>query len=134
MLSKLTPGIDEHGATFADTGAASREGLAPVRIAVAGAGNYARHHLKVLASLADVSLVGISNRGGSDITSVARQYGVNATFTDYEQMLKSTQPDAVFVVVSHFETVRVATSCLERGIPCLIEKPAGFTSAETAGL
>src|SRR4030095_5878317 len=95
---------------------------------------YAHHHLKVLASLTNVTLVGISNRGGSDIMSVARQYGVNATFTDYEQMLESTQPDAVFVVVSHFETVRVATTCLERGIPCLIEKPAGFTSTETAAL
>jgi predicted dehydrogenase len=134
MFSKLGTGNDEHGVPFSDTGATCGAELAPVRIAVAGAGNYARHHLKVLASLTNVTLVGISNRGGSDIMSVARQYGVNATFTDYEQMLKSTQPDAVFVVVSHFETVRVATSCLERGIPCLIEKPAGFTSAETAGL
>jgi predicted dehydrogenase len=134
MFSKLATGNDEHGVPFSDTGATCGAELAPVRIAVAGAGNYAHHHLKVLASLTNVTLVGISNRGGSDIMSVARQYGVNATFTDYEQMLKSTQPDAVFVVVSHFETARVATSCLERGIPCLIEKPAGFTSAETAGL
>ena len=134
MVSKPAPGNDEHGVRFADRGVTCGARLPQVRIAVAGAGNYAHHHLKVLASLDNVSLVGISNRGRSDIESVARQYGVTAAFTDYEQMLKSTQPDAVFVVVSPFETVRVATSCLERGIPCLIEKPAGFTSAETASL
>jgi predicted dehydrogenase len=108
--------------------------LPPVRVAVAGAGRFAHQHLKALASLDNVSLVGISNRGTSDIAPVAREYGVTATFTDYEQMLDTTKPDAVFVVVSHFETVRVASGCLERGIPCLVEKPAGFTSAETAGL
>lgn len=134
MFSKLALDNDEHSVRLADGGATCGARFSPVRIAVAGAGNYAHHHLKVLASLTDVALVGISNRGGSDLTSVARQYGVNATFSDCEQMLNSTQPDGVFVVVSHFETVRVATSCLERGIPCLIEKPAGFTSAETASL
>jgi predicted dehydrogenase len=134
MFSKLTRGNDERGVSFADRGVTCGARLAPVRIAVAGAGNYSHHHLKVLASLTNVTLVGISNRGRSDIESVARQYGVNAAFTNYEQMLDSTRPDGVFVVVSHFETARVATSCLERGIPCLIEKPAGFASAETASL
>ena len=134
MFSKLTPDNDEYSVSFADSSVTCGVRLSPVRIAVAGAGNYAHHHLKVLASLDNVTLVGISNRGRSDVMSVARQYGVDAAFTDYEQMLESTRPDGVFVVVSHFETVRVATSCLERGIPCLIEKPAGFASAETASL
>jgi predicted dehydrogenase len=47
-------------------------------------------------------------------------------------MLDETHPDGVFIVVSHFETVRVTTGCLQRGYPCLVEKPAGFTSKETA--
>jgi predicted dehydrogenase len=105
-----------------------------VRVAIAGAGRFTHQHLKVLASLNSVNLVGISNRGRPDIESVARQYNIAATFSDFERMLDTTQPDAVFVVVSHFETVRVASTCLQRGIPCLIEKPAGLTSAETASL
>jgi myo-inositol 2-dehydrogenase / D-chiro-inositol 1-dehydrogenase len=120
---------------FTYGGRTSKSVLPPVRIAVAGAGRFAHQHLKVLASLQNVNLVGICNRrGGSDLSSVASQYGAHATFSDYEEMLDVAQPDGVFVVVSHSETVRVATSCLERRIPCLIEKPAGFTSEETAGL
>jgi len=134
MFYKLVPGRGEPSVPFTHSGVTCGTILAPVRIAVAGAGRFAHQHLKVLAALDNVSLVGISNRGMSDIAAVAQQYGAPATFTDYEHMLSSTQPDAVFVVVSHFETVRVAASCLERGIPCLIEKPAGFTSAETASL
>ena len=133
MFHKLTPDRGEPGTRITSEVTGGTR-LPPVRIAVAGAGRFAHQHLKVLASLDNVSLVGISNRGTSDIASVAQQYGVSATFTDYEQMLDLTRPDAVFVVVSHFETVRVAASCLERGIPCLIEKPAGFSSAETANL
>jgi len=122
------------GLQFTYRGGTYGAGLPSVRVAVAGAGKFAHQHLKVLTSLDNVELVGISNRGRSDITSIARQYRVPAVFADYEQMLDVTRPDAVFVVVSHFETVRVATRCLERGLPCLIEKPAGFTEAETAGL
>lgn len=108
--------------------------LPPVRIAVVGAGRFAQKHLDVLASFRNVQLVGLANRGGSDLSDMAHRYTIRATFSDYRRMLDETCPEAVFVVVSHFDTVRVAADCLERGTPCLIEKPAGFTSAETAYL
>jgi len=44
------------------------------------------------------------------------------------------KPDAVFILVSPFQTATVAAGCIQRQIPCLIEKPAGFASAETAYL
>lgn len=108
--------------------------LPPARIAVIGAGKYARKHLEILALFGNVTLVGVSNRGGSDISSFKQEYGAEATFGNYQEMIEVTQPDAAVVVVSHFETAAVARYCLERGIPCLIEKPAGITSADTAML
>ena len=108
--------------------------LPDVRIAVAGAGTFARAHLDVLAAIDGVRLVGVCNRGGSDLTPLARQYGLERTFSDYRTMLDETAPDAVFVVVGHFETVRVAAECLTRGLACFVEKPPGMTSAETARL
>ncbi len=110
------------------------ERLPQVRIAVAGAGRHARRHLEVLSAMANVDLVGICNRGNSDITALAQQYRVAQTFDDYRIMLDVTRPDGVIVAVSHFETVSVAAECLTRRIPCLIEKPAGFTSDKTARL
>ena len=108
--------------------------MPPVRIAVAGAGRFAARHLEVLSAIPNVELVGISNRGNSDLSRMTEQFGVKATFSDYRTMLDVTRPDAVLIVVSHFETVSVATECLNRGIPSLIEKPAGFVSQETERL
>jgi predicted dehydrogenase len=81
-----------------------------------------------------VEIAGICNRGNSDLTPLARQFNIEAVFSDWQRMLDVVQPDAVVILVSHFQTVSVTAECLKRGLPCLIEKPAGFTSGETAYL
>jgi predicted dehydrogenase len=106
----------------------------PVRVAVLGAGKIAEKHLDTLAALDNVQLVGICNRGNSDLTPIAQKYAIQNTFSDWRKMLDTVQPDAAVILVSHFETVNVTAECLRRRIPSLIEKPAGFTSAETAQL
>ena len=110
------------------------KGYPKVRIAVAGAGKFAQVHLGVLSEIPNVEIVGVSNRGNSDISGFNTAFNVERTFNDYNIMLDETEPDGVFVLVSHFETVNVAKNCLERGISSFIEKPAGYTSKETASL
>lgn len=105
-----------------------------VRVAVLGAGRIAEKHLDTLAALDNVEIAAICNRGNSDLTPIAQKYGIQQTFSDWRKLLDTVQADTVFVLVSHFQTVEVAAECLQRGIPSLIEKPAGFTSAETAYL
>ena len=106
----------------------------PVRVAILGAGRIAEKHLDTLAALDNVQIVGICNRGNSDLAPFAQKYNIQHTFSDWQKMLDEVQPDAAFVLVSHFQTVTVAAECLRRRIPSLIEKPAGFTSAETTHL
>lgn len=106
----------------------------PVRVAIIGAGRIADKHLDTLHALDNVQLVGICNRGNSDLTPLAQKYAIAQTFSDWQRMLDTVRADAVFVLVSHFQTVTVTAECLQRGLPCLIEKPAGFTAAETAYL
>ena len=105
--------------------------LPKVRLAVAGAGKFARVHLDVLSSMSNVELVGVCNRGNSNIASLADEYHIARTFSDFCIMLDETKPDGVIVVVGHLETVAVTAECLRRGISCLIEKPAGLSSADT---
>lgn len=106
----------------------------PVRVALIGAGRIADKHLDTLAAMDNVRIVGICNRGSSDLTPLAQKYAIEQTFSDWQRMLDTVRADAVLVLVSHFQTVTVTAECLQRGLPCLIEKPAGFTSAETAYL
>ena len=105
-----------------------------VRLGVLGAGRIAHEHLKVLAGFDEVDIAGICNRGGTDLTPMAQTYGIGATFSNWREMLDALELDAVLVLVSHFQTVEVTAECLRRGIPCLIEKPAGFTARETEAL
>jgi predicted dehydrogenase len=49
-------------------------------------------------------------------------------------MLEEAKPDAVIIAVGHASTAEVASLVLAAGIPCLIEKPAGYSSAETQQL
>lgn len=105
-----------------------------LRVAVIGAGKIAEQHLSVLNAIPEVEIAGICNRGNSDLTPLANQFNCESTFSDWEEMLDTVQPDAVIILVSHFQTVPITAECLKRGLPCLIEKPAGFTSAETTHL
>jgi predicted dehydrogenase len=108
--------------------------LPTVKVAVIGAGRFATCHLEVLSAMGNVDLIGISNRGSSDLSDLATRFSIKNTFSDFRRMLDLTKPEAVFVLVSHFETAAVAAQCLDRGIPCFIEKPAAFTSVETENL
>jgi predicted dehydrogenase len=105
-----------------------------VRVAVIGAGKFALQHLTVLSAMRNVELVSISNRGNSDLSAIAEEFNIKATFSDYRVMLDCVRPDAAIVVASHFHTSSIASECLDRGIPCLIEKPAAFTADETERL
>jgi predicted dehydrogenase len=105
-----------------------------LRIAVAGAGKMARQHLEVCRSIKGLRLVGIANRSSNSAQELAGIFEIEKVFQDVGQMLDESRPDAVIVTVSHAATVPVSSLVLNRGIPCLIEKPAGFSVEETAAL
>ncbi|MBX3086094.1 MAG: Gfo/Idh/MocA family oxidoreductase [Anaerolineae bacterium] len=106
----------------------------PIRVAVLGAGRVSDFHLSVLNAFEAVKIVGLANRGNSDITAMGESYHVEKVFSNWRKMIEDTAPDAVLILVSHFETVPVTAAVLEMGIPCLIEKPAGFSSRQTSYL
>jgi predicted dehydrogenase len=108
--------------------------LGELRIAMIGAGKMARLHLQTLTSMPGVRLVGICNRTSRAGEQLAAEFGIKRTYNDAEVMLKEAAPDAVFIAVSHAATFDVTASVLRSGIPCMIEKPAGYSQQETAYL
>jgi predicted dehydrogenase len=65
---------------------------------------------------------------------MAKEFAIKKPYADLEAMLDEARLDAVVIAVSHDATVGVAEQVLSRGIPCLIEKPAGYSSEETRRL
>lgn len=103
-----------------------------LRVAVIGAGNMGKNHLRNYSTLPDVNLVALADIDPKT-THLAEEYRVTH-FTDYKKMLDEMRPDAVSVVVPtpfHYE---VGIEVMNRGIHCLLEKPIASTVHEAKKL
>lgn len=99
-----------------------------IRVAVIGAGNMGKNHLRNYALLPDAELAGLADINPKT-ANLAAQYGI-PHFTDYKQMLDELQPRAVSIVVPTPLHYKVASEAMGRGIHCLLEKPIASTVEE----
>ncbi|MFA5165754.1 MAG: Gfo/Idh/MocA family oxidoreductase [Candidatus Paceibacterota bacterium] len=100
-----------------------------LKVAVIGAGNMGKNHVRVYSELPNCQLVAIC-----DINEdLARQFGEKYRcnyYQDFRQMLDSEELDAVSVVVPTKSHKAIAVEILKRKINCLVEKPIAFNIAE----
>ena len=94
------------------------------KIAIAGLGIMGRNHYNTLKNMSNVEIVGLC-----DIAKNA-EYD-EPFFTDVDEMLDSTSPDAVIIVTPTFLHKDLAINCAKRDIHIFIEKPAA-SSVEDA--
>jgi predicted dehydrogenase len=106
----------------------------PVRVGFVGAGNYAQHHLKVLADLEAVSVTALLTAGGPRGQEKAARFSIPFLTHDRAQFLAREDIDCFVVVASAAHLYSLAFDCLATGKPVLMEKPPGTTAAETASL
>jgi predicted dehydrogenase len=105
-----------------------------LRVAVLGAGKMARFHLEALRTMPGVRLAAICNPTSPAGAELAAHFGIESVHRSTDAMLRDAHVDAAIVAVSHAATYDVTARLLAAGVPCLIEKPAGFSSEQTAKL
>lgn len=103
-----------------------------VRLAVAGAGLIGRAHLQAIARAPDCELVAIVDPAPA-APELAAQYGV-PLFTGLATMLDTMGPDGVILATPNALHVSGARTCLQHGVPALIEKPVADDLAEAQDL
>ncbi len=112
---------------------ASIASTTPVRIGVVGAGLIGRKHISVLTDgTANATLAGIV-----DTSSVAKAEANAAGlpfFDGLEEMIAATQPDGIVIAVPNQFHVEVGLTCVQHGLPILIEKPVADTVADALRL
>ena len=102
-----------------------------IKVLIVGAGFMGTLHAKAYAQIDGVRNVGIVTRNLSSSESLAETLGGDIPrFTDFEEALKQTQPDAVAISTytdSHYHYVSTA---LNSGLDVFVEKPLAETIEE----
>lgn len=95
-------------------------------IAVIGAGQMGRNHIRVCGELADVQLVGVADPNEEVRGRIAHAFRV-PTFASVEELLEGPNPDAFVVAVPTSLHLAIALPLLEAGKHVLVEKPIADT-------
>ena len=103
-----------------------------LRVALIGAGQIAEvTHLPVLSQMNDrVELVGIADPAVERAVMLSSRFGIDNTFGDYDEMLSSLNPDAVFVCTPNKFHSSATVSALRSGSHVFCEKPPAINARE----
>lgn len=106
-----------------------------VNVGVIGAGGIARGvHLPSLAEIPEANVVAICDLRIEKANEMAEKYNIPSVYFDMYEMLDKEELDCVFVLVEPDRLFRAAYDVMKRGIPVIMEKPAGTSSHQTNAL
>ena len=91
------------------------------KIVLMGAGLIGREHAQLIRANPRTELVGIADVS-EGAKAFADEFGARF-FTDMREMLDATKPDGAIIALPNALHVEAALACVERKIPCLVEKP-----------
>jgi predicted dehydrogenase len=97
------------------------------RVAVVGAGEFGRNHVRVYREMDSVELVGVVDQDSERAESVAAEFGTTAIGSLQELRGRA---DAVSVAVPTISHCEVACQLMEVGLDVLVEKPMATTVAQ----
>ncbi len=99
---------------------------APLRVALAGlVHGHAFGFFDQFQKRTDLQIVGIAESNGQLVAQFEKRYGLapNLFYTDLEEMLKATHPQAVLAYTNTYDHPRVVEICERYGVHVMMEKP-----------
>lgn len=103
-----------------------------VNIGVVGGGNHGiSSHFPSLVELNDINLVAVCDTNNEMLTHVSAKFNIPWTFSDYRQMLKEVDLDAVFIIVRPTAIKDITLYCLSQKKHVFLEKPPGVSLEDT---
>ncbi len=104
------------------------------RVCLIGCGFFAHNHMSAWADLGDADVVAVCDRDRDRAQAMAKDFGVDAVFTDASEMLAAMAPDIVDIVTtppSHRALVEIAAP-LARLVIC--QKPIADSRTDAAAM
>jgi len=101
--------------------------VSKVKYGVIGLGWFGEKHCEAIASIPNAELYALCTRTESRLAELADTFGVEKTFTDYNEMLADPELDAVSIVTMWDQHVGPAVAALNAGKNVFCEKPMAST-------
>jgi predicted dehydrogenase len=106
-----------------------------IGVALVGAGNLARWaHLPNIKKASGVQLRAVQSSSGARGKSYALRFGANYCATDYEEILRDNEVNAVVIVSRNQHHASQAIAALQAGKNVFVEKPLAITEQECRAL
>lgn len=105
-----------------------------LRVAVAGAGYFARFHYDAWARLPDAELVGLADPDQAKARATAERFAVPATYDTAEALLDAQAPDLLDIVTPPESHAALVAAAAARGIAMVCQKPLAPTLDEARAL
>lgn len=107
---------------------AQSAGQNQIKLALVGAGGFAKGmHLPNIKTLSAYHLQAVMSRTAHNAAMTAKQYEANYSTTDYQQILKDSNVDAVLLATRHDLHAQMTLDALKAGKHVLVEKPLALT-------
>jgi len=100
----------------------------PIRVAVVGAGEFGRNHVRVWSALEGAELVGIVDTDAARAEKVAAEFGTRVL--SGIESLAAERVQAVSLAVPTLDHARIGRRLLDAGLDVLVEKPIASTLCE----
>lgn len=101
-----------------------------VKYGLIGAGWFGEKHLEALSAIPQVELYSLCTRNQKRLKEVAKKFGIKKVFTDYNEMLKDPELEAVSITTMWDQHVGPAVAALKAGKNVFCEKPMASTVAD----
>jgi predicted dehydrogenase len=114
-----------------------KEEEAPLRVVLAGlAHGHASGFFDQFQKRTDLQVVGIAEADGQLVAQFEKKYGLAPSlfYSDLEDMLKKTKPQAVLAYTNTYDHRRVVEVCARYGIPVMMEKPLAVSTEDARAI
>jgi len=108
-------------------------GREPVRIGIIGVGQIGKMHLERYSKIPDAQIVAVADVNQAEAERVAKLYNIPHVYTDFHQLLKRDDIQAVDVALHNNLHMPMTVAALEAGKDVYCEKPmaGSYRDAET---
>lgn len=93
-----------------------------LKVGFIGAGGMARSHMKGVAAVQRATIAAVCDLDRKRAKDAVAEHG-GTPYTDFKEMLRKSDLDAVFIVLPPFAHGHVERAVIRRNLPFLVEKP-----------